>query len=219
MYMTVYEAIRFMNEMDRASFAVTDEENRVIGYVSKSDLANISLGDTSAGIELLRHTSAADIAKTISGKLIYDDPEMHLNGKVSIVALSENGTDNYEVRDRIVIIGNDPKAEKKLIENGAGMLIVVWADGIQDEVLSAAKIHHCPVILSGHGSMNTSRYIYFAPQVKLIMRTKPALFNENELAEDAGIKMARTRFRSYPVVDDEKRLVGYQPQSSHVLQK
>ena len=207
--MTVYEAIRFMNELDRASFAVTDEENRVIGYVSKSDLANISLGDTSAGIELLRHTSAADIAKTISGKLIYDDLGMHLNGKVSIVALSENGTDNYEVRDRIVIIGNDPKAEKKLIENGAGMLIVVWADGIQDEVLSAAKLHHCPVILSGHGSMNTSRYIYFAPQVKLIMRTKPALFNENELAEDAGIKMTRTRFRSYPVVDDEKRLVGY----------
>ena len=214
--MTVYETIQKMHEEERSSFAVTDEQQKVIGYVSKSDLANIGLSDTATGIELLRHTSAEDIAKTISGTLVYDDPEMHLNGKVSIVAYSENGTDQYEVKDRIVIIGNDPAAQKSLIEKNAGMIIIVWAASVSDEVMEAAKAHHCPLILSGHGTMNTSRYIFFSPRVELIMRRKPTIFNENEFAEEAGAKMARTRFRCYPVIDDEGRLKGYVG-CSHIL--
>ena len=79
---TVYETIQHMKETGRASFAVVDEENRVVGYVSKSDLADIGLGDTAVGIELLRHTSVADVAKTISGTTVYDDDQLHLNGKV-----------------------------------------------------------------------------------------------------------------------------------------
>lgn len=213
---TVYEAIQHMKELDRPSFAVTDEENRVVGYVSRSDLAEIGLGDTAMGIELLRHTSAEDIAKTLNGTILYSDPDLHLNGKVSIVALSEGGVANYEVKDRIVILGNDSEAEKQLIEQGAGMLIVVWAKGVDGDVLRTAEEHHCPVIISGHGTMNTSRYLFFAPRVELIMKRKPAVFNENEFAEDAGHKMARTRFRAYPVTDDENRLIGYVGRS-HIM--
>ena len=213
---TVYETIQHMRETGRASFAVVDEENRVIGYVSKSDLADIGLGDTAVGIELLRHTSAADVAKTISGTMVYDDPQLHLNGKVSIIAMSEHGISNYDVKDRIVIIGNEPEAEKALIEQGAGMMIVVWAKEIRPDVIEAAKAHHCPVILSGHGSMNTSRYLFFAPRAELIMRKKPVMFKETEFAEDAGVKMARTRFRAYPVTDEENHLVGYVSRS-HIM--
>ena len=213
---TVYEAIQHMKELDRASFAVTDHENRVIGYISRSDLADIGLGDTSVGIELLKHTSAEDVAKTLNGTIVYDDPDLHLNGKVSIVALSEGGIANYEVKDRIVILGNDHASAAKLIGQGAGMLIMVWTAETSSDVIEAAKAHHCPVIISGHGTMNTSRYLFFAPRVELIMKKKPVVFNENEYAEDAGHRMARTRFRAYPVTDDENRLVGYVSRS-HIM--
>ena len=195
---TVYETIRLMHETERSAFAVTDHEKKVIGFVSKSDLAKIGLGDTAVGIDLLQQTSTEDIAKTISGRIIYDDPETHLNGKVSIIAMTKSGTDNYEIKDRIVIVGNDPVSERKLIQKGAGMLIVVWAEEIESEVLEEAKKYHCPVIISGHGSMNTSRYIFFA-------------------AEEAGAKMAKTRFRSYPVIDEEDHLVGYVTRS-HIME-
>lgn len=207
--LTVFETIRRMQETECPSLAVVDEKSKVIGFVSRSDLARLGLGDTAVGIELLQQTTVDEIVRTVSGTLLYDDPEVHLNGKVSIVALAEGGIENYEVKDRIVIIGNDPAAQKALIEKGAGMLIVVWADSVSEEVMEAAGIHHCPLVLSGHGTMNTSRYIFFAPRVELIMRRDPMTFNENELAEEAGEKMAKTRFRTYPVVDDENRLVGY----------
>lgn len=206
---TVRDAIRKMHEYERSSFAVVNPDGTLAGYVSKSDLANIGLGDTAAEIELLRQTAVEEIARTIDGTLIYDDEEAHYDGKTSIVALNENKVANYNAKDRIVIVGNDSTAQKQLIEKGAGMLIVVWANAIDGEVIETAKKYHCPIILSGHGAMNTSRYLFFAPPVRLIMTDDPITFRNSEFAEDAGAKMLKTRFRSYPVVDENRVLCGY----------
>ena len=75
-----------------------------------------------------------------------------------------------------------------------------------EEVLALAKKHHCPIILSGHGTMNTSRYLYFAPPVKLIMLRSLISFNIDEFAEDVGKKMLKSRYRSYPVIDNNNYL-------------
>ena len=206
---TIMETINTMKETNRPGFAVVDEEKHLIGFISKSDLMDIGLGDTAHGIDLLRQTSAKNIAKTISGQLIYDDPQMHINGKVSIIALTQSGLENYEIHDRIVIMGDDPEAQIKLIEKGAGILIVVWTQAIREDVLEAAREHHCPVIISGHGSMNTSRYIYFAPEIRLVMTQKPVFFRDTDLAEEAGRKMLTTRFRNYPILDSDDHLIGY----------
>ena len=206
---TVRETIRLMHETSRNSFAVLNEDRTIAGYVSKSDLANIGLGDTAAEIELLKHTSAEEIASAIDGTIIFSDEQMHINGKTSIVAHNQAGVSSYEVQDRIVIVGNDPAAQKELILKGAGMLIIVWASGVEESVLEEAKAKHCPVIISGHGTMNTSRYLFLAPPVRLIMTLDPISFRDDEYAEEAGSKMARTRFRSYPVVDKDGILKGY----------
>ncbi len=206
---TIYETIRKMHETERSSFGVTDPQGHLIGFVSKSDLANMGLGDTAVSISLLAKSTVGDIADTISGTIVYDDPEMELNGKVSIIALAGSGVDNYELKNRIVIMGDDKKGQLEVIEKEAGMLIIVWAKEVSEEVVAAARVHHCPIILSGHGTMNTSRFIFFAPQVHLVMNRNPYVLREDEYAEEAGRKMMKNRFRNYPVVDRENRLVGY----------
>ena len=54
---TIAGTIEKMHATGRNSFAVTDREGKIAGYVSKSDLANMALGDTAEEIELLRQTS------------------------------------------------------------------------------------------------------------------------------------------------------------------
>ncbi|MBO7703707.1 MAG: putative manganese-dependent inorganic diphosphatase [Solobacterium sp.] len=206
--MSMLETVRRMDETERPSFAVVDQNQKVIGLVSKSDLANIALRDTASEIELLKQTDIYHIAESINGTILYDEKETHVNGKVSIISLSTQKTANYDVRDRIVIIGDDPESQLALIRGGAGILIIVWAENVREEVLEEAKKYHCPIIRSGHGSMNTSRYLYLAPPVKLIMR-KPEVFRVTDLAEEAGKKFMKTRIRSYPVLDAEDRLCGY----------
>ena len=57
--------------------------------------------------------------------------------------------------------------------------------------------------------MNTSRYLYFSPPVQLIMKKNVISFNVDEFVEDVGKKMLKTRYRSYPVVDNDNYLKGY----------
>ncbi|MBQ8054745.1 MAG: putative manganese-dependent inorganic diphosphatase [Lachnospiraceae bacterium] len=207
---TIFETVEMMKREGREGFAVVDEENRVIGWVSKSDFANIALNDTKFSHGMLKETPTEYIAKTISGTIVYDDEQRHLNGQVSILTMTnKDNLEDYEVADRIVITGGNKKAQKILIEKGAGMLIIIWEKGVDDSVLKMAKEHHCTLILSGFGAMNTSRYLYFAPPVRMMMTRKPMKFYGHELAEDASRKMARTQYRAFPVVDDENHLLGY----------
>ena len=206
---TIFETLELMVKNNKQSYGVVNEKNQLLGLVSRSDFGLIGLGDTSYGIELLKETPLTNISKTIKGRIVYDDTDLHFNGKVSIIALNETKLANYDVKDRLVIIGNDSKSQIEAIEKGAGVLIVVWAEDIKDEVIAKAKEHHCPIVISGHGTMNTSRYIYFSPAVKLVMKRKLVTFNINEFVEDVGKIMMKSRYRSYPVVDNDNVLVGY----------
>lgn len=207
---TIYETLQIMQEDNRAYCGVVDEKQHLLGMVTKSDLAVVGLNDTAMSIDILAHTPAENIRKTINGTMVYDDEEAYINGKVSIIAMTQlDRLENFNVKDRIVIVGANTEAQLKLIALGAGMLIIVWSDEIDERVISAAREQHCPIIRSGHGSMNTSRYLYFAPSVERIMKTKLVAFHSNELTEDVGNKMLKSRYRVYPVVDQEERLVGY----------
>lgn len=207
---TIFESVHLMDKEKREGFAVVDEEKKILGWVSKSDLANIALNDTKLLHGMLRDTPTEYIAKTISGSVIYDAAERHLNGKVSILTMTnKDNLEDYDVTDRIVITGSNKKAQKILIEKGAGMLIIIWEKKVDDSVIKLAEEHHCTIILSGYGAMNTSRYLFFAPPVRMMMTKKPMKFYVHELAEDAGRKMGRAQFRAFPVVDEEEHLIGY----------
>lgn len=207
---TIYETLQIMQQNNRAYCGVVDEEKHLLGMVTKSDVAVVGLDDTARSIDILAHTSSENIRKTLNGQILYDDADAVINGKVSIIAMTmPERLDRYDVEKRIVIVGADTMAQKKCIQLGAGMLIIVWADKVHESVIEEAKAHHCPIILSGHGTMNTSRYLYFAPSVERIMKRNPIFFHNHELAEDVGVKMLRNRYRAYPVVDPNDQLVGY----------
>lgn len=206
---TIFETLQLMQNGKGQGFGVVDKEGVLKGIVTRSDISFVGLGDTALGIDLLKETPVENIVRTISGKLVYQDAKRHINGKVSIVALTKNHVRNYDIQDRIVIIGDDPQAQMDLIEKGAGMLVMVWTKSISPQVIEKAREHHCQLVLSGHGSMNTSRYLYFSVPVGLIMTQKVVTFSDYELAEDVSRKMLKTRYRMYPVVNKKYQPIGY----------
>ena len=207
---TIFESLRQMEEQGHTYCGVVDDDMHLLGLVTKGDIAQVGLGDTHHNIDILSKTPLDNFVKTLGGKLIYRDDEMHLNGKVSMIAMAEIAQlDAYQIEDRIVILGSNSVAQRHAIERGAGLLIIVWANSVEPDVIELAKAHHCPIIISGHGAMNTSRYIYFAPAASTIMKTSIVTFTDIELAEDVGKKMLRSRFHIYPVINTERKLVGY----------
>lgn len=206
---TIYEALQLMNEYNKQSYGVVNEKGQLMGMVTRSDISNIGLGDTAVGIQLLKETKMEDIAKTLKGRVIYDAQTPHFSGKVSIIALTESGLSNYDIKDRMVLLGNDVEAQKTAIKMGAGVLVIVWTEYVPEDVVELAKEYNCSILVSGHGTMNTSRYLYFSPPVQLIMKKNVVSFNVDEFVEDVGKKMLKTRYRSYPVVDNDNYLKGY----------
>lgn len=206
---TIYETLQLMKQNNKQSYGVVNQKGQLLGMVTRSDLSRVGLGDTAAAIQLLKDTPLDYIAKTIRGFFAYRDEEYHFNGKVSIIAMTETGLKDYDIRDRLVMLGNDTEAQKAAIRKRAGILVVVWTKEIAPEVIELAKAHHCPIIISGHGTMNTSRYLYFAPPVRLIMLKSLVSFNMDEFVEDVGKKMLKSRYRSYPVIDNNNYLRGY----------
>lgn len=206
---TVREALKKMNDYHTKTFGVVNEKNQFIGLITKSILSKVAMGDTSYTINLLKETPLDHIVKTIDGQLVHREENIHFNGKVSIIAMAQSGLANYDLKDRLVILGNDESVQKQVIEMGAGVVVLVWCKEVSQEVIQLAKKHHCAIIISGHGTMNTSRYLYFSPPVSLLMKKDVVRFNSDEFAKDAGKKMMKTRYRSYPVVDHYNRVVGY----------
>lgn len=207
---TIFECLQQMQQGNRTYCGVVDQEEKLIGMVTKSDISVIGLYDTARSIAIMAQTPLENIRKTLDGKVIYDDPAMTLNGKVSVIAMTEGSRlEHYDVEHRIVICGSDPEAQKQVIRQGAGLLVVVWADTIREDVVAEAKLHHCPIVISGHGAMNTTRYIYFSPSASQIMKRELVKFTNTELAEDVSRKMLQSRYHVYPVTDAEGHLTGY----------
>lgn len=206
---TIYETMELLQKGGRQICGVVDGEDHLLGVVTRNDIATVALTDTKNTAKLLKDISTEDIRIAISGKIIYSSPKVHVNGRVSVIAITTGDLEQFNVKDKIVITGDDKDAQLELIGRGAGVLIAVRADGVDPDVIKAAKEHDCSVLLSGHSTMNTSRYVFLAPPVEKIMTQKPVIFYANELAEDAGRKMLRSRFHSYPVIDDDRKLIGF----------
>ena len=206
---TLYEAIQILKKNNRQICSVLDDEGRLLGIVTRSDAADLSMGDTESTSKLLQDTPIECINTAVNGTIVYNDPESHVNGKVSIIALTKEKLTDFDFKDKILITGNDPKVHRELVEMDPAVLIVVRTDEVAPDVIEAAKKHHCSIIISGHETMNTSRYVYFAPRVSKMMTRNPVKFYASELVEDAGRKMLRSRYHAYPVIDNDEKLLGY----------
>lgn len=189
-------------------FTVQDQKGHLEGVITNSTVAKILLQETDYSVELLAKTPIENVARAIDGQLMYAPDETNHNGDVSVIALSANHMKFYEVEGRIVILGNDTNAQIEAIKKGAAALVLVWTREIAPMVLEAAKKHSCALILSGHGAMNTARYIYHAIPVKYVMERDVIAFNRNEFIDDVRYKMLQSRHRAYPVVDESNRVLG-----------
>lgn len=206
---TMHECLQLMSGTSKKTLSVVNHLDQLLGVITSSNLSKVLMGDTARSIELLSRTPIEYISKTVDGKLIFAPENPHISGKVSIPALAASGLKNYDLADRIVILGNDTQAQLDCIHMGAGLLIVVWASNIAPMVIQAAQEKQCGIIISGHGTMNTSRYLFYASPVKEVMTTDLVVFNKAEFVEDAASKMIRSRYRSYPVVDNKNHIFGF----------
>ena len=189
------------------SIVIVDEEERLLGVASMSALSNIMMLDCTNIRILLSQTPLNNISSVIDGLILNDTGNFKCNGRVIIPVTEEELTAN-EYKNTIVLVGDDVYVQQKMIESGVGCLVVVNNHYISDEMLALAIKNNICVIKTELDVIHVARRIYLSIPIRLIMVENPVVVHIKEFVEDASQRMAKSRFRSYPVVDDNNKVMG-----------
>lgn len=205
---TVHHAWHLMLQTQNRSLFVTDDNGRLCGICTTSNLASVRIHPDADLESLVATASCSNIAKTIGGEVIFEPKNFHTNGIVHVITLDGNEATGYVLKDGIAILSSNANTQKMLLDAGTKCLVITCGVHVDPEVLESAKEKGCAIIETINDTMHTARVITECYSVEQIMTKKLITFNENEYVEDVAAKMNNSRVRSYPVLDDDGNVVG-----------
>jgi manganese-dependent inorganic pyrophosphatase len=112
--------------------------------------------------------------------------------------------------DSIVLLRNEDDKMQYCLELGATMLVVCTSSPISKHILSMARDAEATIVTTELTPLSITRLIYQTPSIEHIMIPKEKIdyFNINDTIDEASKKIAKSRHRSYPVLDNEGKVVG-----------
>ena len=208
-----HDTLRHLGEVMRKSelqsVPVTDSNGDLVGIVTVSDLAKryfLELGLQSLVDMRVRYR---DIIQVTDGKvLVSGDENAFIEGNIVIAAGSAFSTISILNKKDIVLVG-DRSSETllKFLDCGVATLIVTQNSRIAPEVLEEAEKRGVFVLLTPYDAYTVGRLINQCVPIRRIMKSNPVCFRPMDLLSDIKGVMDEHRYRSYPVVENNK-LVG-----------
>lgn len=190
---------------------VADINGKLLGIITLSDITSSYLDALENNILSASSTPLRNITDTLNARLICgNEDEFRATGKVVIAAMIPEDMEPFVEKGDIVIIGNRKDSQLKAISIGVSCLILTCGGQIDKEVLDYAQETGCIVLETCYDTFTTARLINQSIPVSYIMTRKQlVLFNIHDYIDNIKEKMLKTRYRSYPVVDDEGRIRGF----------
>lgn len=205
---TVHHAWHVMLQTQNRSLEVCDENGNLCGICSTSNLSSVRIHPERDLVSLMATATLDNIARTIGGEVIYRPEHFSTNGVVHVITLEEHEMEVYALKDGISILSSGIDKQLNVIHRGCKCLVITCGVKADPSVIELAKQNQCAIIETINDTMNTARVITESYSVEQIMRNEVITFNENEYVEDVAMKMNNSRVRSYPVLNDEGKIVG-----------
>ena len=190
------------------SLFVLDEQQKLTGIVSTSNLASPRMMSDELMQKLMKTASLSALAKTINGEIDYEPKNFKTNGKVFIVTLNDGTKFEENFKHSITILSDGNRKQRQLLEMGTRCMIITCNEQISRDNLELARKQDCAVIRTPWDTMKVAKVINEAFPVESLMSRNPITFQDDEYVDDVAKKMANTRYRSYPVLDIEGKAVG-----------
>ena len=188
---------------------VVDENQRLIGVVSMSDISSILLDDHGSGNKtLMKNTPSENIVRVLEGRYVYQAPRYNPDGEVHIIGGKSDIYTDLSYKNSIVIMKDNLALQRRVILDGAACLILVEADVIAPSLIDLAKQKGTTIIQSDLSMLCTVRRVFKASSIEQLMKRKVIAFNNHEYIDDVYKQMSKTRFRSYPVVNNQGVVLG-----------
>ncbi|ACA55743.1 putative manganese-dependent inorganic diphosphatase [Clostridium botulinum] len=199
-----------MKKNNVKTLPVQDEEGKLIGLASLSNISSTYMGVWQKDILSKSNTNIEDIIDTLNAKIAYKrEDKQRFTGNLVVAAMEAKDIKNYIKEGDIVILGNRDDVQEAALDCKAHLLVVTGSHKVSDKILNKAKNLGCSILVSEEDTFTTSVLITQSIPVSYIMTSSDIMsFKLSNFVEDVKEVMLKTRFRSYPVVDHNNKIVG-----------
>lgn len=199
-----------MKKYNTKTLPVVDNSDKLIGIVSISDLASIFMDVWNSDVLSKSNTSLENILDTLSAKCIYSpSSKLNMKGKVIVVAMHPESSKEILEEGDIAICGDREDTQSMILDGKASLMIVTGSFGVNEEILAKAKENCCSIITTPYDSFTAARLVLQSIPVDYVMRSSNLIsFKQDDFVDDIKDIMLQTRYRSYPVVDGDGKVVG-----------
>lgn len=208
---SIKTAWNLMKKNNIKTLPVVDDYERLLGIVTLSDITNKFMDALDNNTIASTKTSLRNIVETLNAKLICGCQEaFRTSGKVVVAAANPEDIPGFVEKGDIVITANRLDTQLKSIECGANCLIITCGSNPAQEVIDEACSKNMVLMTTPIDTFTTARLINQSIPVGTIMTSENLIkFNIDDFVDDIKDTMLKTRYRSYPVVDDSNRIKGF----------
>lgn len=194
-----------MRKNEIASMPISNDDGTLFGIISAGDIASYDMN--AVYDNHINNLPLFNLISVLEGKLVNELSNLTetVSGNVEIALPSAYGIDSSKYSGAIVVCGNQADIVSEAIEAKASCIILC-----QSEINPKWEEISSPcIILTPLDARLVSRIIYQAMPVESICNTENLIFfHTSDYLDDVRETMLKSRFRCYPVLDNEDKVVG-----------
>ena len=206
---SLYEAANYLQPKNVSFLPIVDRENRLEGIVTLSNLTKSYMNVWDDDILYRSKTKVENIVDVLAGTLV-NRPEKpnYINGRMLVYASDVDEKGHVSPGD-VIIVGNRRDAQREAVDRKAGILIVSSGYYVDNDILYLAKKNNVTIIKTKYNSFMVARLLPQAIPVSYVMTSDNLLyFTPDDDIEEVSKKVMDTRFRNFPVVDKNMKVIG-----------
>ena len=203
---TMDRAWQLMRSQKISAIPVTNEDGTLYGMLSAGDIATFSLNTIANPV--VEEVPMFNLLSVIEGRVVGEGGDLvdSLSGSVSI-ALPQNCENLlFDSSDSIVLCGSQPDMIRRALDMQVSCLILCQTDVDPEWVKDAGKT--C-IISTPFDASRVHRLIYQAIPISRPCATGDLIcFHLDDYIDDVREVVLKSRYRCYPVLDEEEKVVG-----------
>lgn len=204
---TLDRAWKTMKESNTTSFPVVKSDGTLFGTLSAGDIASYTLNTiTDANITNL---PLFNLLGVIEGQIVKDGGvDDTLTGEIVIALPGNDCKPSFSGSDKIVLCGDQKDMLVYSLENNVAAIILCGVTP-DKKLLEQYKDNNTRVIYTPFDALKTSQMISLSMPIDRVCATEGLVcFHLTDYLDDVRETILKSRFRSYPVLDENEHVVG-----------
>ena len=202
---TIREALNKLIKTASKTVFVTDKKRHLEGIVSLSNLNELWTANDKYLSKVLKTVTFENIIKTLRAEVLNEADCFEVSGEVEIAPTLDS-----EVHKGDIVITASERVFKQALKEQAGLIIIIGHFDTFEKCKDMMKKANVNVVKTNLSALKISKLIYQAPSIECVMVKGDGVVtvNNNETVDSCLNKISKSRFRSYPILDENKAVVG-----------